>query len=263
MPRRSQISLSVIFRGWTDDVEILNVNSSSLKEFRYYGRYQKSSKVVINAPNLDNLSIRVDSKLNIEVKTPCSIAKARFVVSVCLGYMDPIVQLLRKTSNISYLSVSCNILKNFCGSSVHNLPSLTRLTRLIVSDYGDEWSYLPVMLSMAPNLKFISFSNYRCTRCWITTAVKMKPEQNVAQCLKSSLESVEFEGLKDVRRDMETVAYLLKYAKVLNTFAITSYVCYKPDEILRKVLMFPRASSTCLISVVSTIKYICDYCKKG
>ncbi|XP_050210063.1 putative F-box/FBD/LRR-repeat protein At2g05300 [Mercurialis annua] len=249
------LEVLVIDRGWSDDFEILNVNSSSLKKFRYFDPYQKSSKVVINAPNLDNLSIHVDRKLNIEVKTPCSIAKARFVVSSCVGIsradMDPTVQLLRKTSNISCLSASCHIPKLLRDSSLHNLPSFTRLTRLIVSNCGDERSYLPAMLTMTPNLKFIRFyQNKRCN-CYMTYAQELEPEQNVAKCLKSSLESVEFRGLQNVGEDMEIVAYLLKYAKLLNTFAIT---CYRDEsEILRKVLMFPRASITCLISVVPEI----------
>ncbi|XP_050210064.1 uncharacterized protein LOC126660542 [Mercurialis annua] len=171
------LELLHIIKDSSDDIETLNVNSSSLKKFQYFD-LDRESKVVINAPNLDNLSISVYKKLNIEVKTPSSIVKAW-----------------------SYL---------------------TRLTRLIVYNCGDEWSYLPVMLCIAPNLKFISFLNKPyCTFAHMSSAVEMKPEQNVALCLKSSLESVEFRGLRDVSGDLEVIAYFLKYAKLLNNVAIT------------------------------------------
>ncbi|XP_050210634.1 F-box/FBD/LRR-repeat protein At1g16930-like [Mercurialis annua] len=242
-----------IFRSPSDSVDILNVNLSSLEQLVYYEFSKKSSNVVINAPNLDSLEICV-SKLNIEVKTPRSIAKAYIKFYECVGTFlpaDPTFQLLRKTSNISNLSVSCHILKLLCDSSIHNLPSLTRLK---IFHCGDERSYLPTMLSITPNLKFIKFAKY-CNRVHIKSTVELKPEQNMAKCLKSSLESLKFRGLENVAGDMEIVAYFLKYAKVLNVFAIT---CYSDDPekgskesvVLRKVSMFPRASSTCLISDV-------------
>lgn len=72
----------------------------------------------------------------------------------------------------------------------------------------------------------------------------------VPQCLLLCLEVIEIKGFLGEPGEVEMVEYILKNAMVLRKMSITtgSGINDPVGDFVKKVLMFPRGSSTCQIA---------------
>ena len=83
---------------------------------------------------------------------------------------------------------------------------------------------------------------YKNQLCW------MEPPDGPC-CLSSHLTTFNFNGFEELEHEVEFIKYILKEARVLNRVTIKVSDLHSKESVLKKLSIFPRQSSTCLLTV--------------
>ena len=83
---------------------------------------------------------------------------------------------------------------------------------------------------------------YKNQLCW------MEPP-NGPGCLSSHLTTFNFNGFEELEHEVIFIKYILKEARVLNTVTIRVSDLHSKESVLKKLSIFPRHSSTCILTV--------------
>ncbi|XP_075668898.1 F-box/LRR-repeat protein At3g26922-like isoform X2 [Castanea sativa] len=98
-------------------------------------------------------------------------------------------------------------------------------------------------------VKFLSFSPDGTEGYAIKSNLCRKELQYDRDYLSSHLTSFYYGGFEDLKDEEEFVKYILKEARVLKTATIQVYRGKSKENVLEKLSMFPRRSTTCLLRV--------------
>ncbi|XP_055960606.1 putative F-box/LRR-repeat protein At3g42770 [Mercurialis annua] len=234
----------------------LYVVSSSLKRLTIYQKYMMRGldprSVVINAPKLEFFELEDHvSRYFTVMKVSSPLEASIDVRSSCTNYA---LQLLRRITNVSVLHLSAYTLRALFRASDDKYPWLRFLTRLKIGAIGYGWLMLPKILKWSPNLE--AFTLYKVNDT-IPQETIFKEESSVPGCFLSSLESVELKRFGGNKAEMEVLKYFLKNASVLKILkiSISGTTFQREAEILRMLIMFPRASTAC--KILLTLQQIC------
>ena len=83
---------------------------------------------------------------------------------------------------------------------------------------------------------------YKNQLCW------MEPPDGPG-CLSSHLTTFNFNGFEELEHEVKFIKYILKEARVLNRATIKVSDLHSKESVLKKLSIFPRQSSTCLLTV--------------
>ena len=67
--------------------------------------------------------------------------------------------------------------------------------------------------------------------------------------LSSRLKTFNFNGYEELEHEVQFIKYILKEAIVLNSITIKVSAQHSKESVLKKLSMFPRLSTTCLLTV--------------
>ena len=67
--------------------------------------------------------------------------------------------------------------------------------------------------------------------------------------LSSRLTAFNFNGYEELEHEVQFIKYILKEAIVLNSITIKVSAQHSKESVLKKLSMFPRLSTTCLLTV--------------
>ncbi|XP_050216118.1 LOW QUALITY PROTEIN: putative FBD-associated F-box protein At3g50710 [Mercurialis annua] len=239
----------VVYRDYSDyHATTLYVVSSSLKRLTIHQTILEKRglgirSVVINAPKLEFFDLEDHFSAfcyMIKVSSPLKAA-----IDVRSSYTNHALRLLRRITNVTVLNLSAYTLEALFKASDDKFPWFRFLTQLEMGAFGNGWLMLPKILKWSPNLE--AFTLYKTNDT--VPHESIFNEESVPGCLLSSLKSIELKGFGGNTAEMEVLEYFLKNASALKTLKIlisdTSF--QKEAEILRMLITFPRASTTCRI----------------
>ncbi|XP_050234613.1 putative F-box/FBD/LRR-repeat protein At1g78760 [Mercurialis annua] len=239
----------------------IHVQSSSLKVLKIHmlsGCYMKKTRVVVDAPKLEFLELYSFGCLILDIEAnSCSIVDAvLYLKSYIWSYpkeaaiQSAVARFVASiSSTVKVLALSPDILQDLFDASNNNMPCFPNLNQLVVKYFQSGMSNLLDMLRILPNLKVLVltkvYENFVLSKSW-------DDEQNVVpQCLKSSIERIEFKGYTGFSGDMEILKYILRNAKALKKFYISAFSSQDSqepfkEELLNKVLVLPK---TCQVKI--------------
>ncbi|KAL0000852.1 hypothetical protein SO802_014633 [Lithocarpus litseifolius] len=125
-------------------------------------------------------------------------------------------------------------------------PSMFQnLVRLNFKVTRTNWHVLQSLLVVAPDLKVLVIDKdyyYKNQLCW------MEPPDGPG-CLSLHLTTFNFNGFEELEHEVEFIKYILKEARALNRVTIKVSDLHSKESVLKKLSIFPRQSSTCLLTV--------------
>ncbi|XAR56664.1 hypothetical protein NMG60_11037229 [Bertholletia excelsa] len=181
----------------------------------------------IIAPALEFLHITDNYSSNYEVgDLPC-LKK----VEICFGYnciilADRAMQFLGAVAIARSLSLLPSTMCLLSSARRMNLPTLPNLTHLELQVFhGFGWNLVIDFLRSTPKLEVLILRK-NPNICWhCLDSPSWSPQQSAAppSCLLSSVKVIKIVGFKKRKDEDELLAYLLKYAKVLDRITIDSH----------------------------------------
>ncbi|KAL4619600.1 hypothetical protein ACB092_06G091300 [Castanea dentata] len=159
-------------------------------------------------------------------------------------FRERVFRLFTALNNVKFLSFSpdgteWHNVGNICPSSFQNLVQLD----FKVTDCN--WSVLQYLLQNAPNLESLVVTKGYAVK----SNLCRKELQYDRDYLSSHLTSFYYGGFEGLKDEEEFVKYILKEARVLKTATIQVYRGKSKENVLEKLSMFPRRSTTCLLRV--------------
>uniref|UniRef100_A0A7N2MBA0 FBD domain-containing protein n=1 Tax=Quercus lobata TaxID=97700 RepID=A0A7N2MBA0_QUELO len=160
-------------------------------------------------------------------------------------YREWVFRLFTALSNVKFLSFSPY------GTEWHNVgniypSSFQNLVQLDFNVTDCNWPMLQDLLQNAPNLETLvvtkEYTYGKSNLCW-------KEPQYDRDYLPSHLTSFYYGGFEGLKDEEEFVKYILKEARVLKTATIQVYREKSKENVIEKLSMFPRRSTTCLLRV--------------
>ncbi|KAK4585853.1 hypothetical protein RGQ29_023173 [Quercus rubra] len=169
--------------------------------------------------------------------------------------LDRVFNLLVPLNKLKFLSFSysareCRGFGSFCSM-------FQNLVRLDFTFNNCNWDVLQALLRVAPNLRVLFLRrSYGYRRCHHWSPAHVKEHNQLCSSeppkdpnsLSSHLTTFYFRGYSGIENEVEFVKFILKESRLLKTMTVE--VGYMPKEgVLEKLSMFPRSSSTCLLTV--------------
>nr|POE68966.1 putative fbd-associated f-box protein [Quercus suber] len=159
-------------------------------------------------------------------------------------YGDRIFKLLRALNNAKFLSLFSGDRECIAFGSIY--PSMFQnLVRLNFKVTPSNWHVLLALLLVAPNLEVLvvnkDYDNEN-RLCWMELP-------DAPGCLSSCLKTFNFDGFEELEHEVKLVMYILKEARALNTMTIKIPAKLSKEDVFETLSMFPRLSTTCLITV--------------
>lgn len=203
--------------------------------------------VVVDTPQLKyiDLSITYGLRKSYTLKRLPCLHEADIGIDSALN-IDVLIKLFQSISNVEILAFSPLYRDVLDSDHYQKLPVFYNVKRLDIELGIDSLKHMPYLLERLPNLEtlVLEFSN---------TYYEWHEPDNIAQCLclSSHLKKVVIEAFKGSDIEMHAVEYLLKNGMVLDDITIYSssaeYEERSRDDVFKKLLKFPRGSSTCQI----------------
>lgn len=125
-------------------------------------------------------------------------------------------------------------------------PYLTTLTLQLNVCLG--WTCFSKVLQSAPRLVVLILNLFR-EGIGGGNSYEWAPPNDIPSCLLEHLVVVGFKWFKGNKDELRVVEYLLNNAQVLEHMMIEFHPDPIDEEVVEKLLMFPRASKTCDIQV--------------
>ncbi|KDP21766.1 hypothetical protein JCGZ_00553 [Jatropha curcas] len=240
-----------------DLVTTLSVQSSSLKSLKIRRRDQCRFgffRLIIDAPKLEFLELidYVSEEFEI-VKLLPSLVKASVDVRPEDFIYDSVQAaqvfgLLKQISNVKSLSLFGVTVEGIdFADTGFTYPIFHNLMHLEVNANENGWLGFLEILRNSPNLETVVLHKDNDRSDYPDESFRAPA---VPRCFFSSLKRVELRGFEGNRVEMKVIRYFLKNAKVLKKLAIEYLDDMDPKKetkLLKKLLKFPRASSTCQI----------------
>nr|XP_023909453.1 FBD-associated F-box protein At5g60610-like [Quercus suber]POF14456.1 f-box/fbd/lrr-repeat protein [Quercus suber] len=172
--------------------------------------------------------------------------------------LDRVFNLLVPLNKLKFLSFSysareCRGFGSFCSM-------FQNLVRLDFTFNNRNWDVLQALLRVAPNLRVLFFkksSGYGYHRCHHWSPAHVEEHNQLCSSeppkdpnsLSSHLTTFYFRGYNGIENEVEFVKFILKESRLLKTMTV-EVDRYMPKEgVLEELSMFPRSSSTCLLTV--------------
>ncbi|KAF3947139.1 hypothetical protein CMV_026688 [Castanea mollissima] len=247
--------LSVV-RECTDNVISFEINVRTLKrlhiEFKSYKPEPPDYNIEIHTPALEYFrfsghlrNIVFHGKLAHLIEARVDIYALEDWTRVYeIYYGDRIFKLLRALNNAKFLSLFPGDKECIAFGSIY--PSMFQnLVRLNFKVTRSNWHVLLALLLVAPNLEVLVVNKHyyhKSQLCW------MEPPDGSGY-LSSRLTTINFKGYEELEHEVEFINYILKEAIVLNTITIKVSAQRSKESVLKKLSMFPRHSTTCLLTV--------------
>ncbi|XP_059652251.1 putative F-box/FBD/LRR-repeat protein At5g22670 [Cornus florida] len=212
------------------------------------------TKIVVNAPTLEYLTLQDDCLPCFVLSNLTSLVKADFID---VGYYwmksmqtrkhaDRVLVNLREILRVKYLSLGAStmrVLDHADGGKPLLFPNLIRL-ELFLYDRYDLGRVLDLLKGMPKLVHLVLDKFKRLPR----KDFKFVEPEVVPCCLSMHLQKIEFSGFAGLGDELELMAYFLRNAKVLRKMKIHSWNSqYKQERVfLQELAKFPRGS-TCQI----------------
>ncbi|KAK9715251.1 hypothetical protein RND81_06G152800 [Saponaria officinalis] len=207
-----------------------------------------SGHVVIDAPNLANLSHVCTDFIGVDVKN------LRSLISIKLTFDSPQVQVLcdiiRGAVNARELILDCGAAKFLAVTEDNPIPTYSKLKRFELDYcYRDTWKYLMVWLANSPQLEIIIFGEGLIKMD--DTEDELHPDVALPpfSCNVKIIEVYWFGGHK---QELLLLKYLLENAGVLQKLILyKDYTMEMQQELLvkKELLLLPKASTNCTIEL--------------
>ncbi|KAM2186095.1 hypothetical protein ACFX1Q_031020 [Malus domestica] len=216
-------------------LKTLSINLSVDPQYHDYN-------LLINGPKLENIDFKQDLSSNYSLEHSKSLVKANIVLK---EVPCRVVALLEAISNVKYLSLSAERLKEWY------LPVFPNLSQLKVVLYDScYWEMLVMLLRKTPNLEDLILEDRTiCQRDY--SKLRWNPPKFLLVYLRSHLKTITIRGFKGREIEREVSKYLLENAKILKKMRIyTSLVHITEKELYKEFLMFQRGSVTCQVEFI-------------
>ncbi|XP_030930610.1 F-box/LRR-repeat protein At3g26922-like [Quercus lobata] len=205
----------------------LEIYAPILERFRFFG-------YLSNMVFLEKLAHLIEAHFIV-----CGLGH---VFEMC--YSDKVFKIVRALNSSKFLELFPGDVE--CIGSGYIYPSMFQnLVRLNFKVTQSNWHVLQSLLVVAPNLEVLVLDKhyYRKNQlCW------MEPPDG-SGCLSSRLTTFNFNGFEELGHEAEFIKYILKEAIILNTITIKVSALHSKESVLKKLSMFPRHSTTCLLTV--------------
>ncbi|KAL4619110.1 hypothetical protein ACB092_06G056300 [Castanea dentata] len=157
-------------------------------------------------------------------------------------YSDKVFTVVRVLNRTKFLEL---FLVTKSASALVIYSMFQNLVRLNFKVTQSNWHVLQSLLVVAPNLEVLVLDKHyyhKSQLCW------MEPPDGSGY-LSSRLTTINFKGYEELEHEVEFINYILKEAIVLNTITIKVSAQRSKESVLKKLSMFPRHSTTCLLTV--------------
>ncbi|XP_030931996.1 putative F-box/FBD/LRR-repeat protein At4g26350 [Quercus lobata] len=159
-------------------------------------------------------------------------------------YSDKVFKIVRALNSSKFLELFPGDVE--CIGFGYIYPSMFQnLVRLNFKVTQSNWHVLQSLLVVAPNLEVLVLDKHYYRKNQLCC---MEPPDG-SGCLSSRLTTFNFNGYEELEHEVEFIKYILKEAIVLNTITIKISALHSKESVLKKLSMFPRHSTTCLLTV--------------
>ncbi|CAH1416546.1 unnamed protein product [Lactuca virosa] len=237
-PILENLSLEIMF---SYDEEHCNFNIPTLKRLELRMGSFFNSKVILNVPNLEYLSVGGCHCPHFVMGDFSSLVEATVCFSSIRDYHQK-VELLKGLSGVKSLSLLTSTLNEFVHS---HLPKFPKLKHLELKDsFKSPWILVSQILESSPELEHLCFEEPEDIS-WIEP-------QSVPTCMLSHLRTMKITKCKGRKCDIHFLEYILGNSEVLKTITIICGSMRMKDEMemCARLLKFPRASRFCEIHFV-------------
>ncbi|KAG7537795.1 FBD domain [Arabidopsis suecica] len=239
----------------------LRVHSQSLKRldigYGFSTQVDSVPEVVIDAPQLcclmifDNTSksfivnnLEYTAKLEVNITFGLNVSDEASVLSG-RGLIRSFLSGILKVGDLKIYWQTFQIICDY--SKSESLPQFGYMSRLCVSLSSQHLKGLATFLESCPNLKSLVVVLHRGYHYQELHPVEM----NQIKCLQSSLEFVDFKfTFSGHFTEMKLVGYFLENCAILKKLTLHLDSNSTEDEIVKKLLEIPRASTTCEVVIV-------------
>ncbi|KAF8083619.1 hypothetical protein N665_0763s0016 [Sinapis alba] len=245
------------------DAQVYRVHSRSLKNLSIIRRTLKVfngvAGIVIDAPLLCSLSIDDDESKSFIVNNFESNTKLNISLNYGLVGSDirtnvssrsSICDFLTGISRIGDMTISQSTFQLIClYMKLEPLPQFEYMSRLCVPLHATSLIWLKTFLRSCPNLKSlileqIDYNNY-------PEPPSVEDNQSVPKCFLSSLEFIDINfSFRELGIDMKFVSYFLEHSASLKKLTLRSDYHSTKDEIFKKLLKIPKASTKCELVIL-------------
>uniref|UniRef100_A0A7N2MA78 F-box domain-containing protein n=1 Tax=Quercus lobata TaxID=97700 RepID=A0A7N2MA78_QUELO len=205
----------------------LEIYAPILERFRFFG-------YLSNVVFLEKLAHLIEAHFVV-----CGLGH---VFEMC--YSDKVFKIVRALNSSKFLELFPGDVE--CIGFGYIYPSMFQnLVRLNFKVTQSNWHVLQSLLVVAPNLEVLVLDKHYYRKNQLCC---MEPPDG-SGCLSSRLTTFNFNGYEELEHEVEFIKYILKEAIVLNTITIKISALHSKESVLKKLSMFPRHSTTCLLTV--------------